>query len=41
MKDGDVVFMLERYQIEGRTAQEIAADLTNAFDQYCVSGQPA
>jgi len=35
MKDGDVVFMLERFQIEGRSAQEIAADLENAFDQYC------
>jgi putative YphP/YqiW family bacilliredoxin len=30
-----VVFMLERYRIEGRTAQEIASDLTAAFDQYC------
>ncbi|WP_373062726.1 BrxA/BrxB family bacilliredoxin [Gemmatimonas sp.] len=36
-KDGDVVFMLERYQIEGRTAQEIAQDLTGAFDQYCAA----
>ena len=35
MKDGDVVFMLERYKIEGRTAQEIAADLVQAFDKYC------
>jgi putative YphP/YqiW family bacilliredoxin len=34
-KDGDVVFMLERYQIEGRSAQQIAQDLTGAFDQYC------
>jgi putative YphP/YqiW family bacilliredoxin len=34
-KDGEVVFMLERYRIEGRTAQEIASDLTAAFDQYC------
>ena len=41
MKDGDVVFMLERFQIEGRSAQEIAADLTRAFDEHCVSGQPA
>lgn len=36
-KDGDVVFMLERYQIEGRSAQEIAQDLTGAFDQYCAA----
>jgi putative YphP/YqiW family bacilliredoxin len=37
MKDGDVVFMLERHQIEGRSAQEIAADLTQAFDQHCAA----
>ncbi len=35
IKDGDVVFMLERYRIEGRTAQEIAADLVQAFDTHC------
>ncbi|MEO5579977.1 MAG: BrxA/BrxB family bacilliredoxin [Gemmatimonadaceae bacterium] len=35
LKDGKVVFMLERHQIEGRTANEIAADLTGAFDRYC------
>lgn len=35
MKDGDVVFMLERYKIEGRTSQQIAADLKGAFDKYC------
>lgn len=40
MKDGDVVFMLERWQIEGRSAQAIAADLVGAFDKYC-AGQPA
>ena len=36
LKDGDVVFMLERYRIEGRTSEQIAADLRNAFDRYCV-----
>ena len=35
MKDGDVVFMLERWQIEGRSAQQIATDLVGAFDKYC------
>lgn len=35
LKDGQVVFMLERHQIEGRSADAIAADLTQAFDQYC------
>jgi putative YphP/YqiW family bacilliredoxin len=39
LKDGRLVFMLERYQIEGRTAEEIAADLVGAFDRYC--GSPA
>ncbi len=35
LKDGKVVFMLERYQIEGRTADQIATDLVGAFDQHC------
>jgi putative YphP/YqiW family bacilliredoxin len=35
LKDGDVVFMLERRNIEGRDAREIAADLTAAFDRHC------
>ena len=36
IRDGEVVKMLERWQIEGRNSQEIAADLKGAFDQYCV-----
>ncbi len=35
LKDGKVVFMLERYQIEGRSADAIAKDLVGAFDNYC------
>jgi putative YphP/YqiW family bacilliredoxin len=35
LKDGDVAFMLERHQIEGRSAEEIARDLADAFDRYC------
>jgi putative YphP/YqiW family bacilliredoxin len=35
LKDGKIVFMLERHQIEGRTAGEIAEDLVGAFDRYC------
>ena len=35
LKDGHVVFMLERWQIEGRSADEIAKDLVGAFDQFC------
>jgi len=35
LKDGQLVFMLERWQIEGRHAEEIAHDLVNAFNRYC------
>src|SRR5918997_2426733 len=35
LKDGRVVFMLERHQIEGRSADAIAKDLVGAFDQFC------
>ena len=35
LKDGQVVYMLERHQIEGRSADDIAKDLTRAFDKYC------
>jgi putative YphP/YqiW family bacilliredoxin len=35
LRDGQIVFMLERHQIEGRSAPEIAEDLKGAFEQYC------
>ena|SRR5215467_130167 len=35
LKDGELVYMLERYQIEGRDATQIAAELKKAFDQHC------
>jgi putative YphP/YqiW family bacilliredoxin len=41
MKDGDVAFMLERHQIEGRTADQIATDLKAAFEQHCRAGAEA
>lgn len=34
-KDGKLVHMIERHQIEGRPAQMIADNLVQAFDQYC------
>jgi putative YphP/YqiW family bacilliredoxin len=30
--------MLERHQIEGRDATEIAEDLRKAYDRYCAGG---
>lgn len=35
LKDGDLVYMLERRNIEGRPAADIAADLVAAFDRFC------
>lgn len=34
-RDGELVKMIERWQIEGRDASDIATELTAAFDQYC------
>ena len=35
LRDGQLVYMLERHQIENRDAQEIAAELTQAFKRFC------
>jgi len=35
LKNGELVYVLERNQIENRSAQEIAASLTAAFDRFC------
>ena len=37
LREGEIVFMLERHQIEGRSAEAIADDLTDAFDRYCAA----
>lgn len=34
-KDGNLVHIIERHHIEGRSAQMIAANLIAAFDEYC------
>jgi putative YphP/YqiW family bacilliredoxin len=35
LRDGQIVFMLERWQIEGRPATDIARDLQGAFAEHC------
>ena len=35
LRDGQLVYMLERSQIEGRSADAIASDLVAAFDEHC------
>ena len=41
LKDGRLVYMLERHQIESRSADAIAKDLTSAFEKYCRNEVPA
>ncbi|WP_019635192.1 BrxA/BrxB family bacilliredoxin [Paenibacillus fonticola] len=35
LKDGELVHFIERHQIEDRSAEDIAAELTSAFDRFC------
>lgn len=37
LSGGEIVFMLERHQIEGRSVEAITSDLTGAFDRYCAA----
>jgi bacilliredoxin len=39
LKDGKLVYMLERRQIEGKDASQVANELTQAFDQYCAKAE--
>jgi putative YphP/YqiW family bacilliredoxin len=35
LRDGQLVWMMERWQIEGRPAPEIARELVGAFEEHC------
>jgi putative YphP/YqiW family bacilliredoxin len=37
LRDGKVIYMMHRHQIETRDAAAIAADLKAAFDQHCAA----
>lgn len=41
LKDGQLVAMLERQHIEGRSPQEIAASLVREFDKHCTRQGPS
>ena len=41
LKDGKLVYMMERYQIEGRGPDQIAEELTRAFDEHCANSAAA
>ncbi|GGA42102.1 UPF0403 protein YqiW [Kroppenstedtia guangzhouensis] len=35
MKDGKIVHMVQRHEIEDRSLEEISANLSSAYDKYC------
>ncbi len=35
LRDGKLVYLMQRYVIEQSTAQEIASELIRAFDEFC------
>jgi bacilliredoxin len=41
LRNGSIVWMLERHQIEGRDPRVIAKELTDAFDRFCASSLEA
>ena len=41
LQQGRLVYMLERSQIENRDAQQIATELTAAFEKFCATPSPA
>lgn len=41
LKDGQLVYMLERSQIENKFAEQIAEELRRAFDQHCATTSAA
>ena len=41
LRNGKLVYMLERSQIENRQAHEIAKELTSAFEKFCGAPTPA
>jgi putative YphP/YqiW family bacilliredoxin len=41
LKDGELVYMMERRQIEGRMPEQIAQELRQAFDEHCATSTAA
>lgn len=41
MKDGKLVYIMERYQIEGKGPMEIANELAQAFNEHCATSSTA
>ena len=41
LKDGQLVYMMERYQIEGKGPEQIAEELKSAFEKCCATASVA
>lgn len=41
LKNGELVYMMERYQIEGKSPEQIADELRRAFDECCSASAAA
>ena len=41
LRGGKLLYMMERHEIENQEAQDIAAQLTTAFDTHCVKSAVA
>ena len=41
LKNGELIYMMERYQIEGKGPEQIADELKRAFDQCCAAATTA
>lgn len=41
LRDGKLVYLMQRYVIEQATAQQIAAELIRAFDEFCAKAPAA
>ena len=41
LKDGKLVYMMERYQIEGQGPDQIAQQLKQAFEEHCATSNAA
>ena len=41
LKGGQLVYMMERHQIEGKDARQIAEELKQAFEQHCKTATAA
>ena len=40
-KDGELVYFVSRHRIENRSAEDVAEDLTSAFDRYLAAASAA